>query len=175
MKTTQEIITDGLAKYGVPVLLIGGMALPAFDVVRQTIDVDCLISNNKADVLHKILLEAGYKEMGRTENFVSYSSESIYHYDIDLLLIDEDTFSTIFKNSTQFSIGNTVMNIPCVSHMIMLKLHAIKNNNKRELKDISDIVDIIHNNSTEIMIDELKELCIRYGSDGIYKKLEDLL
>ena len=36
MKSTQEIIAEGLAELGAPVLLIGGMALPAFDVVRQT-------------------------------------------------------------------------------------------------------------------------------------------
>ena len=32
-----------ISKLGVPVLLIEGMALPAFDVVRQTVDMDCLL------------------------------------------------------------------------------------------------------------------------------------
>jgi len=40
MKTVLEIIWNGLKTRKVAVLLIGGHALPAFGVARQTVDVE---------------------------------------------------------------------------------------------------------------------------------------
>lgn len=54
MKTTQEIIIDGVSERDVPLLLIGGMALPAYDVVRQTMDIDCLIADCDVKILDDI-------------------------------------------------------------------------------------------------------------------------
>ena len=175
MKTTQEIIIYGLAERDIPVLLIGGMALPAYDVVRQTMDIDCLMASSDAGVLQNILIDAGYKVEERTDNFIRFSSASVYHYDVDLLLVDNDTFKKILSDSIPFSIGHTEMSVPCIAHIIMLKIHAIKNNRKRELKDLGDIVEIIHNNSLAITDNELEEICNRYGSDDIYEKLKEAL
>ena len=101
MKSAQEILSNVLDEHGLQLLLIGGMALPAFDVVRQTIDVDCLIASNDKNLLDSILAEAGYSE----------------------------------------------------------------------LKDLGDIVEIIRNNSSEINDSELESICLRYGSEGVYKKI----
>lgn len=137
MKSTQEIIADGLGERGVPILLIGGMALPAFDVIRQTVDTDCLMATSKETALQDVLIAAGYIEVQRTYNFVRYTSVSVYHSDVDVLLVDDNTFEKVFVDSTPFKVGNATINVPSAENMIMLKLHAMKNNHKRELKDRS--------------------------------------
>ncbi|MCK5528775.1 MAG: nucleotidyltransferase family protein [Kiritimatiellae bacterium] len=175
MKTTQELISEGLAERGVSVLLIGGMALPAFDVVRQTVDIDCLMVSGEESILHDVLAAAGYVETAKTENFVRYSSPSIYHADVDLLLVDTATFDSLFAESQPLNIGNVLFNVPCLAHMIMLKLHAMKNSSKRELKDLSDIVAILQNKPSCIDDNDLHELCDRYGPDGIYNRLMEAL
>ena len=174
MKSAQEILLNGLAKYDTSVLLIGGMALPAFDVVRQTIDLDCLIAVDDESLLRTVLVEAGYNEIERSKNFVRYVSASIYHYDIDVLMVDQKTFDSMISCSSAFDMGhNTIINVPSISHMIMLKLHAIKNNKKRELKDLSDIVEILRNNVSEISDAELETICSRYGPEGVYKRIQE--
>jgi len=175
MKSTKEIISEGMEEHSVPFLLIGGMALSAFDVVRQTIDVDLLIAAENESVLQKVLISGGYAEIGRTENFVRYASDSIYHPDVDVLLVDQDTFQKMLAESHSFNFGRTSFKVPCVTHMIMLKLHAMKNNKKRELKDLNDIVEILRNSPNEIEDRELNKICLKYGPEEIYTKIKAAL
>lgn len=175
MKTVLEIICEGLEARNTAVLLIGGHALLAFGVARQTLDVDCLMVDSDSMVLHTILTEAGYKETERTENFIRYSHSSVYLMDVDVMLVDRDTFEKMLQHSFVYKIGVVNMRIPCLIHLIALKLHAIKNNLKRELRDLSDIVELLRNNQGEIGKEELKATCMRYGPKGIYDKLESYL
>jgi len=175
MKSTQQIIADGMAERGVPVLLIGGMALPAFDVVRQTVDMDCLIAAGKESTLRDVLVAAGYNEVARTEMFVRYSSPSVYHYDVDVLLVDDITFERILAESQLFDTGESGFNVPCIAHMIMLKLHAMKNSSSRVLKDLSDVAEILRANPGEVAESQLQAMCEKYGPAGVYAKLKDSL
>jgi len=175
MKSTLDIISEGMAERGVKFLLIGGMALPAFDVVRQTVDVDCLIASSKIDELQGVLNVAGYKEIARSANFVRYSSQSVYHYDVDVLLVDDDTFRKLMAGSRVFDTGHAVFQVPCVKHMILLKLHAAKNDSRRELKDIGDIVEIIRSNPSIDVDDSLLEMCVQSGPEGVYEKIKGAL
>ncbi|MDA3923634.1 MAG: hypothetical protein PF904_02925 [Kiritimatiellae bacterium] len=175
MKSTQQIIADGMAERGVPVLLIGGMALPAFDVVRQTVDIDCLISTGKESTLHDVLVAAGYSEVARTEMFVRYSSLSVYYYDVDVLLVDDITFDQILADSRLHDTGQCGFNVPCIEHMIMLKLHAMKNSSSRILKDLNDVVEILRANPGEVTDGKLHAICEKYGPDEVYEKIKDSL
>lgn len=175
MKPTQQIISEGMAELGVPILLIGGMALPAFDVVRQTIDIDCLMAASKESALRDVLVAAGYQEVVRTEMFVRYSSSSVYHYDVDVLLVDDITFEKILADSQLLDVGRSTFNVPCLAHMIMLKLHAMKNNRSRELKDLSDVVEILRANPDQVSEREISAMCEKYGPAGIDVKLKESL
>lgn len=175
MKTVFEIICGGLEARNVAALLIGGHALPAFGVARQTVDVDYLMVDSDSMVLHTILTKAGYKETERTENFIRYSHSSVYFMDVDVILVDRGTFEKMLQRSFVYKIGAVSMRIPCLIHLIALKLHAIKNNPKRELRDLSDIVELLRNNQGEIGKGELKATCMRYGPKGIYAKLKSYL
>lgn len=85
MQTTLDILVAGLANQGLSALLIGGNALPAYGVVRQTVDVDCLMVNTDTAALAKVMESNGYVEKGRTENFVRYSHPSLYLMDLDVV------------------------------------------------------------------------------------------
>lgn len=164
-----------MAERSVPFLLIGGMALPAFDVVRQTIDVDLLLATGKEDVLQEVLVAEGYAEIGRTENFIRYASSSVYHSDVDVLLVDQNTFEKMLAESHSFNTGRASFNVPCALHMIMLKLHAMKNNKGREIKDLGDIVEILRNSRDIVDDKDLDDICSRYGPESIYSKIKDAL
>jgi hypothetical protein len=175
VKTVLEIIGEGMAARNVPVLMIGGHALPAFGIARQTVDVDYLITDSGSKVLDDILTKTGYRETERTENFVRYSHSSIYLMDVDIMLVDSNTFEKMMERSFIYQAGTLNIRIPCLAHLIALKLHAIKNNPKRELKDLNDIVELLRNNQEDITKEELVSICSKYGSDGIYTKLESYL
>jgi hypothetical protein len=173
MKSTEELVVEGLAARGVPVVLIGGMALPAFDVVRQTVDMDCLLVDTQAGALNAVLTDAGYEERQRTQGFVQYVSPSVYHTDVDVMLVDEGTFAKIVARSHPLDVGRAIMRVPCAAHMIMLKLHAMKNNPKREFKDMGDIVEILRNCPQQVPDDELRAMCEQRGPVGVYRRITE--
>ncbi len=175
MRSILEIIWNGLKTRNVAALLIGGHALPAFGVARQTVDIDCLMVDSDSKVLHNILTKAGYKETDRTKNFIRYSHLSVYLMDVDVMLVNHGTFDKMLRSSSVYQIGSVSMHVPCLEHLIALKLHAIKNNPKRELRDLADIVELLRNNQKEIAKEKLKSICTQYGPNGIYAKLESYL
>ena len=175
MQTTLDILVGGLAGQGISVLLIGGNALPAYGVVRQTVDVDCLMTNTGTRALAEVMESNGYVEKGRTESFVRYSHPSLYLMDLDVILVDRGTFEKMLQASNLYRIGNKEVRVPCVAHFIALKLHAIKNRPEREKKDILDILDLLDKNRDAVPPDELHDLCKQYGPEGVEAKLGDSL
>lgn len=175
MKTALEIVCDALNAEGTQFLLIGGFALPVYGVVRQTADVDCLVSDADDLVLGEILAAAGYGEKHRTAAFVQYEHPSLYLMDIDIMLVDADTFTKMHSAGAVHEIGTSRARVPALPHLIALKLHAIRNNPKRELKDLGDIVELLRENPSTVSSQDLAQTCQQYGPPGIFEKLQAYL
>ncbi len=175
MKTALEIVHDGLAASATKVMLIGAYALQAYDVVRQTMDLDCLVVNEDERVISTVLCDAGYVEKQRTEAFVRYSHPSIWFMDVDVIIVDRGTFDTMYAQSCDRDVQSRAVRVPCLLHLIALKLHAMKNDPKRELKDMGDIVELLRAHPGAVSNGNVKEVCNRYGPAGIWSKLEDYL
>ena len=122
-----------------------------------------------------LLTEEGFKEVACTGSFARYSSPSVYHYDVDVLIVDEHSLKSMLEKSRQFESGHAVFRVPCAEHMIQLKLHAMKNNPRREFKDIGDVVSILRNTPSINTGEDLKELCNRYAPAGVYEKIMEAL
>jgi len=59
--------------------------------------------------------------------------------------------------------------VPSLFNLIALKLHSIKHNPKiREQKDFPDIVNLININKVNVEKKDFRELCLKYGTEGMY-------
>jgi hypothetical protein len=94
---------------------------------------------------------------------------------IDVMLVDDQTFSKMFSRSSVQKVGTVEVRVPTASHLIALKLHAVKNNPRRELKDLGDAVELLRHGKDVVSRDELREICERYGPEGVLAKLEGYL
>ena len=166
---------DLLAKGRRPFLIVGGHALAAHGVVRQTIDVDCLIAADDAAAMHEVLSAAGYSESGRTENFVRYRHLLPRYVEIDVLLVDLSTLEKLLNASRPLKRGKHEFRVPALPHLIALKLHAIRNNPEREARDFGDIAELLRVNTGQISRGDLEELCRQFAPPGIAAKLLSLL
>jgi hypothetical protein len=167
-----ETVIQGMADLHREILLIGGHALPAYGVVRQTVDVDFLLSDQDDTALQELMLAKGYVEVARTNLFVRYVDAISGVMDVDVLLVDPSTFAAIYSDSRSYSLADLNLQIPALPHLIALKLHAIKSDSRRELKDLLDVVELLRQNPQHVPAGELKEICLQYGPEGIYEKLE---
>ena len=158
-----------------PLLVVGGHALTAYGVVRQTVDVDCLIAADDKNALAHILRSGGYREVGSTENAVRYVNSAPGLPDVDVLLVDAATFEKLVTESNILRRGQHDFRVPSLRHFIALKLHAIRNDPRREARDSADIAELLRANPGKIPREELQQLSRQFAPAEFETKLLALL
>jgi hypothetical protein len=175
MKSTVDILGEVLEEVAGRGLLVGGLALQQYAVARLTLDVDCLICDADSGRIVEFFEKEGFAVTAETENFVRLHHESVLMMDLDLLLVDAETLSEMLAESAPAAIGSRNVRIPCLAHLIALKLHAIKSDPKRELRDLSDIVELLLANPDVVSAEELERLTGAYGPGGALEKIRTQL
>jgi hypothetical protein len=173
-----SLILDKLAQALDPqqpeALLIGGQALPAYGLVRQTLDIDCLAAEAGSAKLHAVLVDEGYQMVARSAAFVRYHHADETALDVDILLVDHDVYEKMFRDSLAWRVAGANWRVPSLPHLVALKLHAIKNNRSRQGRDLNDIGDLLRLNPGTVTREIMGELCLKYGPPGIFGVLERL-
>jgi hypothetical protein len=167
-----QVLSGVFAKGGIVSILIGGFAVNYYKVTRQTADIDFLITKDDFEKILKLLEEKGFKKDYEQEVFARFLGEKPYLMDVDFMFVDKETLDKIVKEGRQISIAQEKFIIPCLNHLIALKLHAIKYNPKiREYRDLPDIIELIRINKINAKDAEFKNLCLKYGTEEIYNKI----
>lgn len=157
---------------GISCVLIGGFAVNYYRVSRQTADVDFLVTREDFDKISKEITKAGFEPDGIEEVFARFKGNKHYLMDIDFMFVDKETLDKIIKDGKEISIAKQKFIVPSLNTLIALKLHAIKYNQKlREFKDLPDIINLIRTNKVDYMSKEFHELCLKYGTQDLYKKI----
>ena len=170
--TIFHLICDIFGKMGISGVLIGGFAVNYYKVTRQTADVDFLITKEDYEKILSLLEEEGLKQDYAQEVFARFSSQKSYLMDIDFMFVDKETLDKIIKEGKKISIAGQKFIVPSLNHLIALKLHAIKYNPKiREYKDLLDIIELIKVNHMDVKTNEFRDLCLKYGTEELYKRI----
>lgn len=161
-------------KNELPFLVVGGHAIAAHGVSRQTADLDLLVRESQKTFWQKALGKIGYREFHNSKAFLQYEPLSPGDWPIDLILVDESTFSGLQENGVAKQIGGITVTIPCTAHMLALKLHALKQDQaSRELKDLNDIIELVLAAEGTLSSSEVEALCQKFGPSGIYPRIVD--
>ena len=171
-KSVFHLISDLTQREGVSCILIGGFAVNYYQFSRNTADIDFLITEEDFQKIKPLLKKAGYGEIGSHENFAQLKSNKLSLMALDFMFVDEDTFSKIKKEAKEIKIAGQKLIVPSLPHLIALKLHSIKNNPKIRLsKDLPDIIGLIKINKLSVKDKSFKDLCLKYGTEDIYKNI----
>ena len=166
---------DILASCRQPILIVGGHALTAHGVMRQTIDVDCLVAAEDHAALAEVLTRSGYHVCGQSENFARYAAKTADLPEVDVLLVDVATFQELQRNSVPLRRGPHEFRVPGVAQLIALKMHAIRNEPRREARDLGDIAELLRLNPGAIDAKRLREISEKFGPPGMTEKLQDFV
>jgi hypothetical protein len=167
-----HLISDIFTKAGVSCVLIGGFAVNYYKVTRQTADIDFLITKDDFEKILSLLEEKGFRKDNIQEVFARLIGKESYLMDVDFMFVDKETLHKIIKAGKEISIAGKQFIVPSLNHLIALKLHAIKYNPKlRQYKDFADIIELIRINRLNVKDTEFKNLCLKYGTDELYKKI----
>ena len=174
MQQNFERLARQFKKENLNVLLIGGYALQAFGIFRHTIDVDLLLPDADVPVLKNIMKKEDFGLIAETKNFLRFHREQSPARDIDILLVGKRTFDNLYDSSVSLHIMGGDWKVPQPAHFIALKLHAIKNNPRRESRDIADIVEIMEK-TKKVPREKLRTICDKYGPEGVFQRIERYL
>ncbi len=170
-----HLISDLSKREGINCILIGGFAVNYYKVSRQTADVDFLITKEDFEKIYGLLKKSGYKDDHVNGVFAKLSSTD-YLMDVDFMFVDKETFDKIKKDSREITIAGQKFPVPSLNNLIALKLHSIKYNPKiREYRDLPDIINLIRINKLDFSSHEFRVLCLKYGTEEIYKKIVNSL
>ena len=110
------------------------------------------------------------------ENFAQLESARLSLRNIDFMFVDRFTLDKIMEEAKPITIAGQKFIVPSLNHLIALKLHSIKNNEKlRLLKDLPDIVNLIRKNNVNVEDKEFKELCLKYGTEDLYRRILEVI
>ncbi len=170
--TIFDLIEEEFGKAGILYVLVGGFAVNFYKVTRHTADVDFMIDEEDYEKAALILKNAGYSEFHHESLFGRFGGSPHYSIVVDLLLVNRETLLGISKEGSNVKFLGRTVTIPSLHHLIALKLHALKNNlEKREEKDMPDILGLIRTNKMDVNTPEFKQLCLTYGTLSLYAKI----
>ena len=170
----REII-DLFWRSQIPFLVIGGHAVNLYNVHRTTQDVDCMVAASDKPAVAAMLVERGFVESPQEAGFSRFRHSSLSYPVVDVMQVNEATWSKMWPVRKETELFGVPVSVPALPHLIALKLHAIKQNPARLLKDGSDITQLVSTKPGLLDAGELKALCERYAPAGFFETMRPYL
>ncbi len=83
-----------------------------------------------------------------------------------------ETLKTVLSDGELVDIGGAGFVVPSLSHLIGMKLHALRYNRAMRLeKDMGDILDLLEVNEVGWDSEDFRSLCQHYGTDALYQEI----
>ena len=154
-----------------PFLVIGGYAVVAHGFVRTTVDIDLLICQEDREEWENRTTKKGFSIFHQTNTFIQlgYKDDQI---GLDLMIVGKSTFDPMYQESQPNTIEDVNVRVPCLDHLLALKLHAAKNaKGLRISKDLQDIEMLARKNQLALNSEHYRALFNKYGTEEIYQVL----
>jgi hypothetical protein len=151
-------------------LIIGGHAVICYGVPRATFDLDFLARKEQRHLWSQFMIAQGYSLFHESETFQQWSPPQS-RIAVDLMLVDEETWNKMHSAAKAFSITEHTFLVAKPTHLIALKLHAMKYRPKAlASKDWRDILDLIHTCKLNPAEESIRKLVERYASTETLKE-----
>jgi hypothetical protein len=155
---------------GIPLLLAGGWAVCHHGYSRLTLDVDWVCPRSREADAIALMGRLHFDKCtdGMASRFKS-GKHAAFPY-VDLIWVDDVSFEKMAEPDHEVAWKSVV---PVINYrsLLAMKLHALKDGETRDHKDLLDIRSLLRYGHTRIPEEELKALCERYAGHGAYEKI----
>jgi hypothetical protein len=152
---------------GIPLLLAGGWAVCFHGHSRATLDVDWICRRSQLSMACQLMERLRFERMtdGMATRFKHRSDPSVPF--IDLIWVDDHSFLLLKESSVA---SPAPLSVPMIGFrsLLAMKLHALKDGNSRDHKDLLDIRSLLRYSSTRLDEAELRGLCEKYAGPTAY-------
>lgn len=171
--TIFDFIATEFKKAGIDFVLIGGFAVNAYDFTRQTKDIDFMIADQDYEKAKKVFENAEFQEFEHEKTFSRWRTNCAPPI-LDLIFTDRSSLTKLIEHGTEKTIAGRHIKVPSLEHLIAMKLHAMKQQpERREWKDWIDVIQLIKVNHVDVKADHFRELCLKFGTEELYRRIVD--
>jgi hypothetical protein len=148
-------------------LIIGGWAVAAHGNPRTTFDVDFMVRRADRDEWFARATACGLRLFRESRTFAQFTPPAGDSF--DLMFADEPTFEKMWEASEERRFGEVSARIPCLDHLLALKLHALRQNlSHRASKGADDVEVLIWRHGINLADPHYEALFLKYGNRELY-------
>ena len=168
---TLELVLEFFRAKGFDYALIGGFALNAYGLTRNTDDIDFLLRNQDGPETVSFLESLGYQTLSRTEAFSNHEHSLKGFARVDFLYVNGHTADTIFRETREvYLLAGRKVRIVKPEHLIALKLFSSVSNPERASLDREDIAHLLH--LKDLDRNEIQNYFKKYSDLKVLRELE---
>jgi hypothetical protein len=153
-------------------IVIGGLAVCEHGYARETEDLDVLVCKDDRGRWEELLEASGYSRFSAMPAFSQWEPKpEAVAKRLDIMYVNSSTFGKMWDGSQVRRFEGAEARVPCLDHLLALKLHAARSAPHRQLKDLTDIVYLIDANKIDVKSEKFEKLCLEFGTPDIYERL----
>ena len=155
-------------------LIIGGWAVGAHGHPRATFDVDFMVRRTDREAWLGRAATRGLKLFRESGTFAQFTQSEGDGW--DLMYVCDSTFDEIWAAAEERNFGEVSARVPCLDHLLALKLHALRQNlTHRTSKDADDVEVLLRRHELNLADPHYEALFLKYGTREIYETFVRIL
>jgi hypothetical protein len=155
-------------------LIIGGWAVAAHGHTRSTFDVDFLTRQADREAWLTRLTSSGLNLLHESESFAQFTQKA--GDGLDLMFVNDATFTPMWDASEERRFVNAQARVPCLDHLLALKLHALRQRlTHRTSKDADDLEVLLRRHRIDLSEPHYEALFLKYGTRELYETFVRIL
>jgi Nucleotidyl transferase AbiEii toxin, Type IV TA system len=120
-------------------VLAGGLAMQALGSGRATQDLDLVTDTEVREGLVGFMESLGYETLYRSLAFSNHVHRDSRLGRVDFIYVDPHTAQRLIGDARSVEWFGQQVLVPSAEHMIAMKVHAVKNDRTRDLRELADI------------------------------------
>ena len=135
-----DILAGFFEREGFRFAAIGAFGLHAYGLSRATLDLDLATEEAAQPRLVSFLESLGYETLHRSEGYSNHLHPDSDLGRIDFVYVSGETSRLLFAGGgTVLRLGARTVPVPRAEHLVAMKVHAMRNDPSRTLREMADI------------------------------------
>lgn len=119
--------------------VVGAFGLHAYGLARATLDLDLATESAAQPKLVALLESLGFETLYRSAGYSNHVHALPELGRLDFVYVESETARVLFSGGTTLQLGEHRVPVPRPEHLVAMKVHAMKNDPPRTLREMADI------------------------------------
>ena len=139
---------------------------------RDRVGLYLLVREEDRRAWDTLISSLGYAPHQISRAFHMYNPKERGEFPVDLMFVDADTFRKLAAENGKCILDETEVCIPKLSHLLALKLHALRPGpSQRFERDMSDVIVLIQVNHVDLAEAEYADILDRYATPAVREEI----